>query len=312
MYHGVCDNHFTLLKGFDERHISKSTFRKQLDYLKRRGYKFAHITELVDAIKSKGKISKFVVLTFDDGFSNVIKNAYPIIREFNAKGCFYLVSDLVGTNHLLWTDYVETVIRNQKKGNFKFLFNGEEINYILTDKQSYENTMLDIKNKLRSIPDHERYEHLEQFNKTRLGNIPKEFIMADWDQIKGIDPRVLEIGSHTRRHPDCANIISDEELIDEIYNSKTIIERKSNHKIQHFCYPNGSYNDRVIAEVIKSNYESGVTIENGYTNNNSDLYKLRRIEATQEFLLFKAKISGSYNIIRKMATLLKRPSAVSN
>ena len=27
-YHGVCDDDFTLLKGFDERHISKALFKR--------------------------------------------------------------------------------------------------------------------------------------------------------------------------------------------------------------------------------------------------------------------------------------------
>ena len=33
-YHGICDDDFTLLKGYDERHIPKSMFKKHIIFLK--------------------------------------------------------------------------------------------------------------------------------------------------------------------------------------------------------------------------------------------------------------------------------------
>ena len=72
-YHGVCDDDFQLLKGYDERHLKKSKFQMQLRYLKRKGYIFVTMSELVNALTMKKDVRKYVVLTFDDGFSNVIK-----------------------------------------------------------------------------------------------------------------------------------------------------------------------------------------------------------------------------------------------
>jgi peptidoglycan/xylan/chitin deacetylase (PgdA/CDA1 family) len=219
-YHGVCDEGFKLTK----RHIAKSVFRKQLSYLKRKGYIFITMSELLDVIKNKKKINKYAVLTFDDGFRNVVENAYPIMKEFGAKGCIYLVSDLIGTTQLLWTDHVETVIRSHKTGNFQFNFKGEEVNYRLDDDRSCEYAMEDIKAKLRTIPDSERHKHMEQFHEFTPDDFPQEFMMASWEQIRELDPEVLEAGSHTKRHPNCTNLTSDDEIKDEIYNSKIDID----------------------------------------------------------------------------------------
>lgn len=303
-YHGICDESFCLLKGFDERHISKSLLKKHLEHLKRKGYAFVSMTELIDAIKNKKRVGKSVVLTFDDGFRNIVENCYPIMKEYGAKGCFYLVSDLIGTNQLLWTDYIETVVRNLNKGNFQFTFKGEKIQYKLVDKKSYEVTMQDIKAKLRMISDKERHEHLTQFNNLKLDDVPKEFSLATWEQIKALDHSVLEIGSHTRRHPNCANLTSDKELEDEIRDSKIDIEKNIGREIKHFCYPAGSYNDRVIAKVKEYGYESAVTIMHGFNDENSDVYRLRRIETNESFLLFKASVSGSYYMLRKIKAIL--------
>ena len=157
-YHGVCDDSFRLLSGYDERHIQKSNFREQMSFLKRKGYVFYTMSELMDIFFNKKKIKKMVVLTFDDGYRNVVTNAYPIMKEFNAKGCFYLVSGLIDSDELLWTDFIESVVRNSKKRKFEFIFKEKKIFYTLEDKKSYENTIDDIKYKLRTLPDKLRIE----------------------------------------------------------------------------------------------------------------------------------------------------------
>jgi D-aspartate ligase len=296
-YHGICDDGFDLLKGLDDRHIPKSAFREHLRYIKSKGYVFVSMTELVTAIKNKRKIDKMAVLTFDDGFRNIVENAYPIMKEFGARCCYYLVADLIGTDKLLWTDFIGTVVRSQEKGNYQFIFEGETFNYFLDDKKSYQHAIMDIKAKLRTIPDSKRLEYLKKFSHNKLKNIPDEFAMATWEQIKGLDPDIFEIGGHTRRHPDCTNLTTSEGLEDEIYQSKINIEKNIGRKVIHFCYPNGSYDDRVITKVKEYGYESAVAAR-GLTGQHSDLYKLNRVEPSEQFILFKARISGTTNLLK--------------
>lgn len=300
-YHGICDDDFNLLKGYDERHIPKSLFRKQLNFLKRKRYIFITMSELTDNIFSnKSKIRKFVVLTFDDGFKNIVENAYPIMKEFNAKGCFYLVSSLIGGNKLLWTDYIETLVRNSKNREFQFTFRGGKKNYKLDTKESYEMTMKDIKSKLRTISDKERKEHIQQFNNRRIYDVPEEFLFANWEQIRSLDKKILEIGSHTKNHPNCGNLTSNDEFEDEIKNSKIDIEKQIEYEVNHFNYPAGSYNDKAIKKVRKYGYKSAVTIIPGFNDKNTDLYKLKRIGIDENFLVFKAAVSGSYFFIDRL------------
>jgi peptidoglycan/xylan/chitin deacetylase (PgdA/CDA1 family) len=304
-YHGICDNDFDLLRGYDTRHITRSCFKEQVAYLKRKGYSFISMTELVNAIKNKDKLGKKTALTFDDGFRNVVKNAYPIMREFNAKGCFYLVTALIGADEPLWTDYVETVIRSREPGQFQFDFNGEKITYMLSDKKSYEYTMKDVKAKLRTIPNTARIEYLKQFGSVKPESIPEEFSLANWEEIKGLSPDVIEIGSHTRSHPNCANMTSEVEYEEEIHQSKKDIEDIIGREVAHFCYPAGSLNRKVIDKVIQSGYQSAVTVENGFVDNQSELYQLRRIDPGENFLIFKSRISGSNAILRRIKVMIR-------
>jgi peptidoglycan/xylan/chitin deacetylase (PgdA/CDA1 family) len=299
-YHGICDDAFRLLSGYDERHIQVSKFKKQIIFLKKKGYSFITMSELVNNFNNKKKVKKTVVLTFDDGYRNVVTNAYPIMKEFDGKGCFYLVTGLIESNKFLWTDYIETVIRNSPIGKFEFIFKEKKISYTLDLKKSYNWAIQDIKNKLRTLPDNERIKYLKQFTLKKAENFPKEFQLANWNEIQSLDNRILEIGSHSKNHPNLTHLSSLEEFEEEINNSKIEIEKKVNYKINHFCYPAGDYNANIIQKVKDSGYKSALSIIHGFNDETTDLYKLKRIEVPENFLEFKSLISGSFFVMKQI------------
>ena len=304
-YHGVCADDFTLLKGYDERHIPQALFRKQLKFLKSCGYTFATMTELMDTFAQGKNAEKFVVLTFDDGFRNIVDNAYPVMQKLGAKGCFYLVAGLIGTDQLLWTDHIEMFLRSSRESEFKFIFQGKPITYTINTKDLLEAAMRDIKKKLRTISDKERKEHLRQFVLESVVSVPKEFLFASWEQIKKLDKNVLEVGCHTQNHPNCEMLDSDEEFREELLNSKRAIENKVGYDVKHFCYPAGSFNAEVIRHVKEYGYQSAATIIPGFNNKNTDPYVLKRISIEEDFIFFKAITSGSYFFISRLVQRLK-------
>ena len=298
-YHGISGDDFTLLKGYDERHIPKSLFKKQLTYLIRKGYTFVTMSELMNFFYKNQKIEKLVCITFDDGFMNVVNNAYPIMKEFHVKGIYYVVSDLINTNKLLWTDQIETVIRNNAEEELHVIFDGNPITYKLTTMKSREKSMKDIKRKLRSISNKERIQHMKQFENKEIKEIPKEFLFSKWAQLSALDKEILEIGCHTKTHPNCTKLITDEEMEEELLHSKLDIEEKIGYPIQHFCYPAGAFNEEIINKLKKYGYKTATTTSQGFNDRFTDPYKLNRIGGIEEdFLLFKSQISGSYYSIR--------------
>jgi peptidoglycan/xylan/chitin deacetylase (PgdA/CDA1 family) len=305
-YHGICDDNFDLSKGYDDRFITISSFKEQMEYLKNKGYAFINMTEFVNTVKNKGAFNKNVILTFDDGLRNVIKNAYPIMKEYNAKGCLYVVSDITGSDTLLWSDYVEAEVRSQKQGSFLFDFKDKKYSYPLTDEKSYKKAIKDIKDKLRTVTNKEMQEYLKQFLDNEKGYLPEELSPARWQEIKELDADVLEIGSHTRTHPNCANLTDDIEFENEILQSRRDIENATGRKVEHFCYPAGSYNDAVINKVKTSGYQSAVTVERGLAGSNSNMYRLRRIDAFASMPIFKSRVSGCYGVLRFFWTLFRK------
>ncbi|MBI3547911.1 MAG: polysaccharide deacetylase family protein [Elusimicrobia bacterium] len=72
-------------------------FRRQLGYLKRRGYESLTLSELRDADTGKRRMpERPVLITFDDGFSNNFEIAYPALKEFGMKAVMFLACERLG------------------------------------------------------------------------------------------------------------------------------------------------------------------------------------------------------------------------
>lgn len=93
MYHGTPTSHpvanYSLQASLFERHII---------YLKRNGWYFAKISEL---LQSKSLSPKTVGLTFDDGYADNFENAYLPLIEHNIKATWFITTDYIG-KHAKW------------------------------------------------------------------------------------------------------------------------------------------------------------------------------------------------------------------
>jgi peptidoglycan/xylan/chitin deacetylase (PgdA/CDA1 family) len=304
-YHGICDDNFTLLSDYDERHIPTSVFNKQLLYLKNHGYTFINMTDLIDILhNTKNKPKRLACLTFDDGYENVIKNAYPLMVKYGARGCLYIIPSLIETRDPLWTDLIDIVLWKNTESHFKFLFD-QEINYPTNSRMEIAAAIIDIKKKLRSVSNERRLELLKQFRITNPEDIPEDFLISNWNQLKNLNQDILEIGSHSLTHPNLDKLSKQNEFQQEINLSKYMIEKKLHHKVDHFCYPAGAFNNSLKSMVKEAGYTTGVSIIPGLNNNNdkTDFFELRRISIKSDMTYFKTAITGFYAAIFKLYTL---------
>ena len=76
-------------------YVSSSNFENQIKYLYENGYSFLFPEE----ISLADDLSKCVVITFDDGYNCLYRNALPILKKYNAKATVYVVADMIGTKY---------------------------------------------------------------------------------------------------------------------------------------------------------------------------------------------------------------------
>lgn len=78
--------------------ISPKLFEKHLDYLKTNNFKVLSAGELIKKIKNQQKLpTKCAVLTADDAYISIYKNAYPLLKKYNFTMSVFVATQGVGT-----------------------------------------------------------------------------------------------------------------------------------------------------------------------------------------------------------------------
>ena len=102
--------------------------------------------------------------------------------------------------------------------------------------------------------------------------------MMDWDHIIEVSKNDVQIGSHTRSHPQLT-LLSGEVLQEEVIGSKRELEERLNQSIEHFCYPYGDWNERVRDLAGEAGYKTACTTDVGVNTTNDSLLALKRFTA---------------------------------
>ncbi|WMM26342.1 polysaccharide deacetylase family protein [Tissierella sp. MB52-C2] len=90
MYHsvGYADNNGLIM--------NPEEFRKQIQYIKENNYTVLTLNELYEIFNKNLPIpEKSVVITFDDGYADNYKYAYPILKEFGIKATIFVITDTI-------------------------------------------------------------------------------------------------------------------------------------------------------------------------------------------------------------------------
>ncbi|MBI4678482.1 MAG: polysaccharide deacetylase family protein [Elusimicrobia bacterium] len=102
MYHKVGDH--PPGSKIEKLWVTAKDFRRQMEWLKSRGYATLTFTELKNAEDGKSPMpARPALVTFDDGYANNYELAFPILAEMGMKGNIFLVWDTVG-RHNAWHD----------------------------------------------------------------------------------------------------------------------------------------------------------------------------------------------------------------
>ncbi|HML34137.1 polysaccharide deacetylase family protein [Sporomusa sphaeroides] len=81
----------------DRNTVSVERFALQLDYLSRKGYTTLTLAQLYEGLSGSRQLpSRSVVLTFDDGYADIMTYALPLLQRYNMKASVFVVTDMAG------------------------------------------------------------------------------------------------------------------------------------------------------------------------------------------------------------------------
>lgn len=280
-------------------------FEQILIYAKR---KF-HIVPLNDLIFKRNKKSSkpFAAITFDDGYSDFLHFAAPILKKHNIPSTLFVVTDCIDKNIPTWTYLSDHYFLSTNKLNitlthdFKNLPSRFQIS-------SWENKMdrikygKEIKQFLKGIPFDLRNNILQSFIESFNDVKPPFDLMLSWDDLRDLQSNGVEVGAHSVHHPTLATVESDKELKYELEHSKKRIQLELDEVSPVFSYPCGSFDERVKKFTEQAGFRAALAVKGKtWQKKEIDLFEIPRIELYNESMFkTKMRISGNLNLLKKI------------
>jgi len=262
--------------------ISQETFRRHLEEAAAAGYEFGTIGDAVDVMAGR-KVAKkdMCVVTFDDGYRDVYRYAYPVMKSMGVPAITYLPTAFIGTNRRFNHDRLFHLVRkaHQRRLNPYFCSLPAAGLRLLGPVMSGQKTLSAALDDF--IGEHSARELVEIIEalERELGGgpelSPEQGDIMNWDEVRAMARDGFDFGAHTLGHT--VLTLEPREVVErEILESKRAIEREVPIEVKDFAYCNGWYSDEIISVLAANGFRSGVTTEDLPNRIGGDPFTLKR------------------------------------
>ena len=227
----------------------------------------------LDEVRRNGGRAR-VALTFDDGLRNNVDVAYPILRKLGLSATFFVCPGLIEAHSWLWNHEARERLRSLDEHGLVQV--AARIGAPIDGVEPIVEWMKALKIAKRRRVEQEIRAATPDFKPTPEQR--EEFDLASWEELRGLDPKTVRIGSHTMSHPILTSLDA-EETEAETRDSRFALEQRLDREVSIFCYPNGDLNDGALASARRY-YRSAVTTEPGRLDGTPDPHRLPRYSAT--------------------------------
>ena len=282
------------ITGRDERPVARillyhgtprrdaAAFERQLRWLKRR-FQIVPLRTIVAAASNGGTLGSKVALTFDDGLRSNVELAYPLLHRLAIPATFFICPGLVDRGRWLWTHEMRRRLARlgpqaRRELAQEWQAPQDTTQFVAWMKKLDSATRQRVESRVReATPD---------FIPTAAER--EEFDLADWKELRKLDPAIVTIGSHTLTHPILPGT-APAELESEVRDSRRQLERGLERPIDTFAYPNGDL-DPAADACVRKHYRAAVTTVNGWVKRGADAHQLPRLAAPTSVLKLARRI----------------------
>lgn len=228
---------------------------------------------------------KIATIMFDDGYKDNLIYAAPILKKYNCKASFYVVTDCIDNNIPTWTHILEYQFQNTNISklnlNFDFLTDEFRIENLSTLEERIQ-FVKKLKPFLKKLSDEKRNLVLQKISETYHDTqIPE--LMMNWDDVRELKNQGHYIGSHTVSHCMLGTMMDENEIRKELLDSANRIKTELGYFPLTISYPIGSFNDTTKRLSKEVGYKIGLAVgQDVFNPKNDDIFEVKRIELYNE------------------------------
>jgi peptidoglycan/xylan/chitin deacetylase (PgdA/CDA1 family) len=293
VYHGVTPEPLSV---FNSCQLPLAEFQRQLDFLASQ-YTILPLREVIDRLARRAPLPRNpAVLTFDDGFRNVLTTAYPVLERHQAPATVFLITGLIGTRQPTWPERLYHAVAATRKREVAL----DDLRWALTSSARRAAAYRALAARLKTLPVEHRDARLVELH--RQLDIPAEVPATsplgtlDWPEIEQLARTgLIDFGSHTHTHPILSRCTPEEQR-EELRCSRDIIRERLGH-CDLLAYPNGTradFNEESQRQAAEQGYACALSMEPGLNRPEGDRYTLRRLKIAADTTLhdFERQLVG--------------------
>jgi peptidoglycan/xylan/chitin deacetylase (PgdA/CDA1 family) len=283
--------------------MSVELFDKCINFISK-NYDVVQFEELVFTAQYMSSSKKIATIMFDDGYKDNIEFAAPILKKYNVKGSFYVVTDCIDKNIPTWTHLIEHLFQFTSMKNieidFDFLPRELKVKKLLNyeDRIKY---VTKLKPYLKLLSHERRQLVLDRITATYVDTeLPK--LMMNWQDLRKLQQEGHYIGSHTVSHCMLGTMDNEDDIYTELSSSGKRIEEELGNFPLTISYPVGSFNKATKELAIKAGYKFGLAVQQNIHNpKKEDLFEVSRIELYNEsWLKTRLRITNTLEKIKSI------------
>jgi len=272
-----------------------SEFYDHLRFL--RFFRIISMSDLMNELKNQTnhKLDYYqkptVVITFDDGYANVLIAA-EILDKYRIPWTLFISTGGIEQNKPLWQEELSLLLLYGNSYQIEVM--GKL--WSLKTRREREITLQKILSIMKKLPAPQRKEIMkeicQQFSEEEIQELLEQFPslrMLTWKEIRQLASAGVEIGSHgvehELHHSDQPEFIRRDELV----RSKEEIENRLNRLCYYFAYPNGKFTETSPEEVKDAGYIMAFTTQQREILPNENPYLLPRLRASKSLSAFVQK-----------------------
>lgn len=308
-FHGVTAETPGHLCNHHGLHLHTPIFERLMSFIAAR-YQTIPLARVVDWLEGRGTLpNRAVVVTFDDGYRNVLTQAAPILKAMGIPATFFVATDFVHGGKMLWTDQLLSALFLTRVPRLSIEWSGGAFDLSLgndVDKIAADRRLLAV---CKSLPDDERLSLLARVierldtEESRLASAWADFEPVSPDELKRLPDYGIEVGSHTCSHAIVKRMTTGQ-MTRELGESKRLIEASVGRPCEQFSYPNGSpadFDARTRQQVVAAGYRCAVTTIKAAVTPGQDPFEIPRCVLTHNRITlseFAAELSGFPRFVR--------------
>jgi peptidoglycan/xylan/chitin deacetylase (PgdA/CDA1 family) len=228
---------------FDPNVFSTSAdqFNEQISYLKRH---LSPVTpeEALSFIDGSMRVKDHqcrVLITFDDGYLDNYKIAYPILCSHGMQSVFFLATGLVGSCQVPWWDHIAYLVKTAQRRRFSLRYPANLA--VDLDKNGRSLSLRAILKSYKRPDNADPARFIGELAEEAKGEDPPEHLrrFLNWDEAREMARNGMAIGSHTHSHQVLSQL-KPEQQYEELCRSRAILKEQLGIEANLLAYPVGA------------------------------------------------------------------------